>query len=275
MTLGNLSRKRIGILEARMASELSKMLQKYGAETISAPAVRETQIDCSPEVAELIKRISDNDIQIVVMQTGVGVRSLFKEATQINKADELRAGLETLTYVARGPKPVAALRREGLTNPVTIKSPYTTAELIEALMKLNLANSNVAVLHYGERNHLLAKTLSSACQELYELCLYEWMWPEDIRPVENLIAEVLARNIDALVFTSQVQVRHLFQIAEKTDQHRALKSAMNNALVAAVGPTTANALDSYDVTVDVMPKHPKMGHMVKELAYRLSMIPTV
>ena len=39
-----------------------------------------------------------------------------------------------------------------------------------------------------------------------------------------------------------------------------------HVVVAAVGPTCAGALRHHDVLPDVVPTHPKMGHMINELA---------
>ena len=49
-----------------------------------------------------------------------------------------------------------------------------------------------------------------------------------------------------------------------------LSRALNRAtVVAAVGPTCASALERFGIQVNVVPRHPKMGHMVLSLMERL------
>ena len=162
----------------------------------------------------------------------------------------------------------------GILTPVKVNSPYTTEELIETLGEFDLSGRGVTLINYGERNDALSETLISACANLYELCLYEWMLPEDTEPLESLIRAVLKRELDAVAFTSQAQVKHLFRIAERRGFESVLAATMNSTVVAAVGPTYAKALITYGVTPDVAPEHPKMGHMVADLAEYFSEVRT-
>ena len=266
--------KRVGALESRMAGQLSNLLAKRGAETLSAPALREAPADCREQVAELIDGFSDGDFQMLIAQTGVGVNALFFEADKLGRREELLTALRRAICVARGPKPVAALRKAGVLTPVKVESPYTTDNLLDTLSEFDLSRCGVAVAHYGERNLTLADALTSACADLYEICLYEWMMPEDTDPLEELIAQALLGKLDAIAFTSQVQVRHVFKIAEERGFGSVLAAAMNSATIAAVGPTCARALLEYGVMPDVVPETPKMGHMVAELARHFSAIRT-
>ncbi len=262
----SLEGKRVGALESRMAGQLGDLIRKRGAEVMSAPALREAPIDCLEMVGELIDGISDGEFQVVVAQTGVGVSTLFKEAAKLDRESELLTGLRRVVCIARGPKPVAALRKAGILTPVKVNSPYTTDELLETLAEFDLSACGVALIHYGERNEALSETLLSACANLYELCLYEWMLPEDTGPLESLIRAVLKRELDAVAFTSQAQVKHLFKIAERHGFEPVLAASLNSTVVAAVGPTCTKALAAYGINTDVAPEHPKMGHMVADLA---------
>ena len=270
----SLEGKRVGVLESRMAGQLGDLIRKRGAEVMSAPALREAPVDCLDMVGELIDGISDGEFQVVVAQTGVGVSALFKEAAKLSRDSELLTGLRRVVCVARGPKPVAALKKAGILTPVKVESPYTTDDLIETLGEFDLSACGVALINYGERNEALSETLLSACANLYELCLYEWMLPEDTGPLEALVSAILMRELDAVTFTSQAQVKHVFKIAEQFGFESVLSATMNSTVVAAVGPTCAKALATYGVAPDVVPEHPKMGHMVADLADYFSKVRT-
>ena len=270
----SLEGKRVGALESRMAGQLGDLIRKRGAEVMSAPALREAPVDCLDMVGELIDGISDGEFQVVVAQTGVGVSTLFREAARLGRESELLTGLRKVVCVARGPKPVATLRKAGILTPVKVNSPYTTDDLIETLGEFDLSECGVALINYGERNEALSETLLSACANLYELCLYEWTLPEDTGPLEALVRAVLMRKLDAVAFTSQAQVKHVFKIAEQRGFESVLSATMNSTVVAAVGPTCAKALAAYGVAPDVVPEHPKMGHMVADLAEYFSRVRT-
>ncbi len=128
-------------------------------------------------------------------------------------------------------------------------------------------NKTVAVLHYGERNAALAESLMTRGARLMELCLYEWFLPEDTGPLTQLIDEIIQQDFTAIAFTSQIQARHLFQLANEASKTDALRSVLNNHLVvASIGPTCTSVLQSLGVTVRVEPENPKMGPMVLALA---------
>ncbi len=268
---------RVGILQSRDAHHLSKQLKVRGAHVISAPVLREQPTDCSLEIAHLIDALTARNIHVCVLQTGVGVDALFKQAAQLGREDELRDGLNQSTCVARGPKPVGALRKRGVTNYRQVASPYTTYELIDTLCDIELAPTvdapNVAVIHYGERNAQLTGLLATLSNSVFELFVYRWELPENLDPASDLIDEILDGKVDVIAFTSQIQVRHLMAIAEQLGVKHDLTNAIQITTVAAVGPTCTTALRRMGITPDIVPEQPKMGHMVREISNRFALVP--
>ena len=125
----------------------------------------------------------------------------------------------------------------------------------------------IALVHYGERNDTAAGALRQQGAVVDEICLYEWRLPEDVAPLERLVGEIIDGKIDAVAVTSQIQIRHVFQIADKLGKSRgAGRRLSRNVVVAAVGPVCASALRSYGVVPHVQPSHPKMGPMLLALA---------
>lgn len=262
---------RIALLEARMSSEMADLIRRNGGQPYSVPAVRETPVESQHEVANFIDHLSASALQIVVFFTGVGVNTLLRDAEQLGRQPELLENLHNVTVVARGPKPSAVLRRNNIPIAYSAVEPYTTDELIAALVPVDVQGKGVGIVHYGERNTQLTEYLTQRGAQIEELILYEWKLPEDTAALKTLVNDVINGRVDALVFTSQVQVRHLFQIAEDLGQKDALASAMrNNTIVASVGPTCTGVLQQYGVPPHVEPEHPKMGHLVKALQTYMS-----
>jgi uroporphyrinogen-III synthase len=269
--MADLAGAKIVLLEARMNSELANLVRRHGGEPVSVPAVREVTLDCSAEVTALLDHLSGGMIDYIIFQTGVGVQTLLNEAEKLGRKDELIAALQRTAVVARGPKPTAVLARNGLKPDVATPEPFTTVGLLAAMEPLELQNKTVAVLHYGERNAALAESLRARGARLQELCLYEWFLPEDTTRLTQLIDEIIHQDFTAIAFTSQIQARHLFQLAanseEGASQAEALRDALNNRLiVASVGPTCSSVLQTLGVTVRVEPSNPKMGPLVLALA---------
>jgi uroporphyrinogen-III synthase len=130
-----------------------------------------------------------------------------------------------------------------------------------------VAGKTVGFLHYGERNETAADGLRTRGAAVSEVCLYEWRLPEDVTALERLVGEIIDGRVDAIVITSQIQCRHLFQVAAAVGKSRELTEALNvKVVVAAVGPVCATALRAVGVIPHVQPAHPKMGPMMIALA---------
>jgi uroporphyrinogen-III synthase len=268
---GNLKQARIALLEARMSEEMADLIRRYNGQPYNVPAVREVPLESRKEVAAFIEQLTRQHIDIVVFFTGVGVTALFREAEALDRVEELRSGLQKTTIVCRGPKPSAIVRKQKLPIHVSAVEPYTTKELLAALQTLDVTGKTVAVLHYGERNTQVTQELRARGAHIEELCLYEWLLPEDTTLLKELVTALQNKQIAAIVFTSQVHVRHLFQIATEMQQRSELQYALNqNTIVASVGPTCTAGLQEYGVKPHVIPEHPKMGHLVKALAEYMS-----
>jgi uroporphyrinogen-III synthase len=261
--MNNLAGTRVALLEARRSSELAELVRRQGGEPICAPAVRESVLDCTEEVKAFVGSIVDGSIDVIIFLTGVGVSTLFREAEKIGRLPDLLEALNEVTTVCRGPKPVAALKRSGVHVSIVAPEPNTSTELLEAIAGLDLQDKGVAMTHYGERNTYLVEALKARGARLLEICLYEWLMPEDVQPLRSLVDEVIGGNMDVVAFTSQIQIRHLYQVAEEAGRARELTAALNEkSVVASVGPTCTGVLQSFGVEPRIIPDHPKMGHLV-------------
>jgi uroporphyrinogen-III synthase len=263
----SLTGKRVALLEARMSGELSSMVERLGGVPYSVPAVRETPLEHPEETARFVDALCASRFDIVAFMTGVGATALLREAEKLGKLDAALASLRRAITVCRGPKPVAVLRRHDVQVNAAAAEPHTTAELLQALDAIGVKGKAVALVHYGERSETAAEGLRQSGASVDEICLYEWRLPDDVAPLERLVSEIIDGKIDALAVTSQIQIRHVFQIADKLGRSRSLAEALSRKIVvAAVGPVCASALRSYGVVPHVQPSHPKMGPMLIALA---------
>jgi uroporphyrinogen-III synthase len=254
---------RVVAFESRRATELARMLERHGATVVSAPALREAPVPPSPAIAELARALDVGDVAVLVLLTGVGTRAL---AAALAPAD-VPALLARTRVVARGPKPLAALRELGVANAIPVPSPDTWREVLATLDGLGLApGSLVAVQEYGGPPRELLAGLAARGHRTLAVQVYRWALPADTTALRAGLAAIASGAADVAVFTSATQVEHAFQVAE---DGAALRAAFARVAVVSIGPVCSEALDAHGVAVDLEADPPKMGVLVALAAERV------
>jgi uroporphyrinogen-III synthase len=257
----------VGVLEARMGGALAELVRRQGGVPHCAAALREARIDLGPLVGSFLDDLERDSRGVVIFLTGSGATALLQEAEKQRRLAAVVDALNTSVVVCRGPKPAAVMARYKVTSAVPVSEPYTTRELLTALESLDIRELEVALVHYGERSRLLSDALLDRGARLRELCLYEWRLPENLQPLQQMVRDIIDRRIDALMFTSQVQCRHLLQVASDMELAGRLREALqSNIVVAAIGPVCRAALQEAGISPHVEPDHPKMAALVSSLA---------
>jgi uroporphyrinogen-III synthase len=172
--------------------------------------------------------------------------------------------LRSLTVVARGPKPVAALREMGVKPAVVAPEPNTWRELVAATE--GRPERRIAVQEYGRSNPDLLAALRARSAEVATVRVYGWDLPEDTAPLREAARRIARGEADVALFTTARQVDHLFRIAEEEGLEREVREGLARVAVASIGPTTTEALEEYEIHPDLEPSHPKMGILVHEAA---------
>ena len=137
--------RRVLALESRRSAELAELIRRQGGDPFVAPSMREIPLESDDATARFAERLYAGEFDMMVLLTGVGTR-------QLNRLLGPRFGeaLRKLTLVARGPKPVAALREMGLTAAVVAPEPNTWRELLQAIE--GRPEKRIAVQEYGRSN---------------------------------------------------------------------------------------------------------------------------
>jgi uroporphyrinogen-III synthase len=266
---------RVLALESRRAAELSKLIGTYGGQPVVAPSMREVPLESNKEALAFATRLFAGEFDMVIFLTGVGSRALLAVIESAHKREDYVAALRRLKVVARGPKPVAALREIDVTPTLTVPEPNTWRELLHALDEaanstagIRLNGARVAVQEYGISNPELLDGLTERGAGVTRVPVYQWALPEDLTPLRAAVRALGEGNIDVVLFTTSVQAVHLFQVAEELNLRDAMRSGLSRAIVASVGPTTSEELTRRGIGPDFEPSHPKMGFLVKETAER-------
>jgi uroporphyrinogen-III synthase len=259
---------RVLLLESRLAAETATMVRRLGGRPVSAPSVLEVATEADADVRDFIQRLERQAApggELVTFLTGAAVARIFAIADLLHCAETLQVGLARATIVARGPKPAGALARRGLTHAIPVASPYTTADVLTALNRLPVAGRDATVVHYGERNEPVVASLRQRGAVVRDLMVYEWRLPADVGPLSAAIDAVIGGEIEILAVTSQVQLRHMLEVAGP--RRAALIHALNSrVLVGAVGPTCAAGCYDAGISDVVVPQQPKLAPLLAAIA---------
>ena len=141
---------------------------------------------------------------------------------------------------------------------------YFCPALGSILHKVPLQGQQVAIQEYGIASTELYAALTERGAKILPVHVYKWEPPEDTGPLRDAISALSRREIDVVMFTSSVQIHHLFRFAEEMGLRDALVKGLKRAVVASIGPTTSGTLKDFGIDVDMEPSHPKMGFFVKK-----------
>src|SRR5579862_3273066 len=149
---GGLAGLRVLSLESRRAAEMAKLIENYGGRAISAPSMREVPLESNTDAIAFARALEAKNFDVVIFLTGVGTRALARVVETIYPLEQFATALRRVAVVARGPKPVAALKELGVPVTLAVPEPNTWRDLLRALDEksdsLCLSGRRVAVQEY-------------------------------------------------------------------------------------------------------------------------------
>jgi uroporphyrinogen-III synthase len=248
--------------ESRRASELESLIRRHGGVPLVVPSMREVPLE-DDAALELLGELEAGRIDMVIVLTGVALRTLAERCPP----ERLAASLARTTLVARGPKPIAAMRDLGLTPQVRVPEPNTWREVLLTLdAEAPVSGLRVAILEYGVTNVELIAELESRRAEVLRVALYRWALPDDPRPLREAVSRLATTGVDFVLFTSRRQVEHVIRTARELGLEDTVLERTQFMIVASIGPVCSEALRHHRLPVDLEPEHPKMGHLVVAVA---------
>jgi len=255
---------RVVSFESRRATEIAELIRRQGGDPFVAPSMREAPIENNPEAFAFAERLFRGEFDMMILLTGVGTRALDKVLASRYPPQAFADALRKITVVARGPKPLAALREMAVPAAVTVPEPNTWRELLAATAAR--PERNIAIQEYGKSNPELLAGLRARGAEVTAVRVYQWDLPEDTAPLREAARRIGEGNADVVIFTTSIQLTHLFRVAAEAGIDAAVQSNLRRMVIASIGPTTTEALEEFGLIPDIVPSHPKMGFLVKEAA---------
>jgi uroporphyrinogen-III synthase len=254
--------------ESRRSAEIAILIENCGGRAMVAPATREVAAADGAEVSRFVTTLLESRIDLAIFLTGVGTRALARAVEPFCSREQFVSALRKVPVLARGPKPVAALKELSVPIAWNVPEPNTWREILQLLdvNKVPLAGRLVAVQEYGVPSKDLTTGLKQRGAEVLAVHVYDWALPEDTAPLKNAIKALLAGQVDTVLFTAAIQAHHLLQVAKEMGLRASLVAALRKTRIASIGPVTSEALSEYGISASMEPTHPKMGFLVKEAA---------
>lgn len=257
----------VAAFESRMAREITRLIERYGGRPLGAPALREIPLEDNQALQEFGTWLLAGQVDLLILMTGVGTTALFDLLKARYPWSSIMTALQRITIVARGPKPVAALKAVGLQATVTVPEPNTWVDLVSVLDQYRpVMGLRVAVQEYGVSNPDLLKALEDRGAGVFPVPIYKWALPEDLSQMRHALDEIIAGRVQVILITNAAQVDHVMKVLEQDGKVQPFRAALQKMVVASIGPTASERLHHHGWPVDFEPSHPKMGVLVKEVS---------
>jgi len=249
----NLKGKRIAVPEMRELEVFSALLERRGAQVLRCPLVTIYDSPHSAEVLAFAVKLVDGGVDDFILITGEGLTRILSCIDRHDPALRPRfvEALGRVRTVTRGPKPARALRALGLRPTIEATEP-TTEGVIHALTPHDLAQRRVTVQLYGnDPNLALVRFLRQKNANVSTVAPYVYGNAADDATVQALLERMAAGEVDAIAFTSKLQIERLMT------QHPAplVRRALSRTMIAAVGPIVAESIRSHGFEVSSSPEH--------------------
>ena len=255
----------VAAFESRMAAEMTRLIERHGGKPLVAPALREIPLEDNSAALQFGELLLTEGLDVLVLLTGAGTTTLFEILHSRHAKDTIKNALKETVLIARGPKPVAALKALGFQPTLTVPEPDTWMDVVSTLdAHRPVKGLRVAVQEYGVPNRDLVEALKQRGANVVSVPVYRWALPEDTAPLKQVIKQILAGQVQVMLVTNAAQIDHVMLVVEQEGTTTQFKTICRQPVIASIGPTASERIRSHGLTVDFEPSHGKMGILVKE-----------
>jgi uroporphyrinogen-III synthase len=260
---------RVGITADRRAEEQGELLRRMGAEVVHGPVLRTLPLGDDITMRERTEELVADPPTVVLLTTGIGVRSWVGAAETWGLAEALLEALGGAPIWARGPKAYAAAVQLGL--DVARREPTERLDaMVDQLTRRRLDGEHVALQLYGSNVPWAEDALRAAGARVTSVPIYRWVPPDDEGPARRLVRDAIEGQLSAVTFTCPSAVDSTCRIADADGVLAELLVAFEHRVaVACVGPVTEEAAAKQGIRVACAPDVGRLGLLVRTLASTL------
>lgn len=263
----------IGVTADRRWEEQARLFHARGAEVLHGPTMVTVDLTTDAALHLATEALVAAPPDYLVATTGMGMRMWLEAAAGWGLGEDLADALGKARIVARGAKSASAVRGAGF--EVWWRAPEERMDqIVDRLAEEELDCARVALQLFEPAHHPSTAAIAALAGEVVEVPVYRWLLPEDRGPAVALIGRAVAGELDAVTFTSQPAVRHLFRIAEDEGEGDRLRQTFAGGLLAAcVGPVCAEAAVAEGIASPVWPEPNRLTMLVRQVTELLAGAP--
>jgi uroporphyrinogen-III synthase len=263
----------IGITADRRWDEQAALFERRGAAVVHGPSIRTLPLGSDDRLRAATEAVVRDPPDVLIANTGVGIRSWFSAAETWGLGDALTDALAGTRIYARGPKASGAIHSVGL--EIASRAP---GERLREAVDLALAGirpgQTVALQCDGGGPSAERERMTAAGARVLEVPVYEWKLPLDTQPAARLAEATVQGRVHALTFTAAAAVRNFLVIARDSGLEPELLRVLNegSVVVGCVGPVCAEvAVDvGLEPAVIAVPETWRIGPLVRAVTQRLA-----
>lgn len=257
----------VAVTADRRRDELAALLERRGARVVLAPALRIMPLADDTELHKATRAVLERPPDVVIANTGIGMRGWLEAAEGWGLAEPLRGALAGSYLVSRGPKARGALRAAGLSDHWS-SATEACSDVVDHLLARGVAGERVALQLHGDGQPEHVAALQAAGAEVIEVPVYRWAAPADPAPLHRLVDLIAHRLVDAVTFTSAPAVTAVLRAAGPGAADTVLEALRTDVLAACVGPVTAAPLRRHGIPV-IAPARARLGALVRTIVDEL------
>jgi uroporphyrinogen-III synthase len=257
----------IGVTGARRGADVVALLEQRGARVLHVPAVRVVPGSDDLTLQAVTTACLAEPFDVAVVTSHVGFDAWLEAADGWGLGEDLRQALTGARVYARGPKASGAVHAAGL---LDVASPpcESTWELLEQLLSEDLTATRIAVQMHGASLDDFIRALVAAGADVLEVPVYQVLPPEEDALLERLVEHVVARDVQAVTFTSAAASSHLVDAAQRLRALPDFVAALEDVVPVCVGSVAAAPLERLGV-LTVQPVQARTGALVHALTSAL------
>ena len=262
----------VGITADRRWDEQASLFDRRGAAVVHAPTIRTIPLGSDAPLRDVTVRVIARPPDVLIANTGLGIRSWFGAAESWDLGAELLGALGHARIYARGPKASGAVHSLGL--EVVARAPSERlSEAIDLALPDISPGSVVAVQVDGSGTSPELDRLRLLGAEVVAIPVYEWKLPVDDGPAVRLARLVLTQKVQALTFTTGPAIRNWLEILTEHDLHQEVWAFCNEGpiVLGCVGPVCADTAVACGWRRErlVVPAAFRLGPLVRAVADQL------
>jgi uroporphyrinogen-III synthase len=215
----------VAAFESRMAAEMTRLIERHGGKPLVAPALQEIPLEDNSAALQFGELLLTEGLDVLVLLTGAGTTTLFEILHSRHAKDTIKNALKETVLIARGPKPVAALKALGFQPTLTVPEPNTWVDVVSTLdAHRPVKGLRVAVQEYGLPNRDLVEALKQRGANVVSVPVYRWALPEDTAPLKQVIKQILAGQVQVMLVTNAAQIDHVMLVVEQEGNDGAVQN---------------------------------------------------